>query len=99
MTAIMGGLVSTAAPLLVNHLGGAEEQAYNVDLEVIQTSVDAWFTDPANARSLGKNQYLLQGRKGIDRPNHFVWGKTAGTDVDGNNKWGSGYLRLLARAP
>jgi prepilin-type N-terminal cleavage/methylation domain-containing protein len=72
VTAILGVLASTATPLLVNFLGGAKAEAYNADLIVMQTAVDAWYTDPANTRFLGKNQYPLLGRGETDRASHTV---------------------------
>jgi prepilin-type N-terminal cleavage/methylation domain-containing protein len=75
--AIMGVLAAVATPLLVNFLSGAKAQAYNADVEVIQTAVDAWYTDPANSRFLGKNQYPLLGRGEFNRGNHTVRAKVA----------------------
>ena len=72
VTAIMGVLASTATPLLVNFLAGAKEEAYNADLIVMQTAVDAWYTDPSNVRFLGKNQYPLMGRNETARDEKHI---------------------------
>jgi prepilin-type N-terminal cleavage/methylation domain-containing protein len=77
VTAIMGVLASTATPLLVNFLAGAKEEAYNADLGILQTAVDAWYTDPANVRFLGKNQYPLLGRDQTNLTGHIVRAKIA----------------------
>jgi prepilin-type N-terminal cleavage/methylation domain-containing protein len=82
VTAIMGVLASVATPLMVNHLAGAKEEGYNADRGILQTSVDAWYTDPSNVRFLGKNQYPLLGRNETDRLDHMVRAASSGPDVD-----------------
>jgi len=72
VTAIMGVLASVATPLMVNHLAGAKEEAYNADLGILQTAVDAWYTDPSNVRFLGKNQYPLMGRNETARDEKHI---------------------------
>jgi prepilin-type N-terminal cleavage/methylation domain-containing protein len=70
--AILGVLAAVATPLLVIYLGRAEERAYNADLGIVQTAVDAFFSDPNNARFQGKNQYPILGRGETNRTGHTV---------------------------
>ncbi len=70
--AILGVVAAVATPLLVNFLGGAKERAYEADQGIIQTSVDAFYTDPANVRFMGKNQYPILGRGETDRTGRTV---------------------------
>jgi type II secretory pathway pseudopilin PulG len=82
--AILGVLAAVATPMLVNHLAGAKERAYEADLGTVQTAVDAWFTGPKigpgykGGRFQGRNQYPLLGRGEVSRTSHTV--RTASFD-------------------
>ena len=59
--AILGVMAAIAVPMVNNFLGSSKEQAYGGDLAVIQASIDAFFTNPSNARFTGKRQYPIIG--------------------------------------
>jgi prepilin-type N-terminal cleavage/methylation domain-containing protein len=77
--AIIGVLAAVATPLLVNHLAAAKERAYEADLGIVQTAVDAAYSAPNNARFLGKNQYTILGKGETDRTGHTVRCKVSAT--------------------
>jgi len=60
--AIMGVMAAIAVPLVNNNLSRSKERAWATDLALIQSSVDAFFTSPGNARYLGQRQYPIIGR-------------------------------------
>ena len=59
--AIMGVLAAVAVPLVNNNLSRSKERAFNTDVALIQSAIDAFFTSPSNVRHLGLRQYPLIG--------------------------------------
>lgn len=59
--AILGVMAAIAVPMVNNFLGSSKEQAYGGDVAVIQASIDAFYTNPSNARFTGKRQYPIIG--------------------------------------
>ena len=59
--AILGVMAAIAVPMVNNFLGSSKEQAYEADVTIIQTSIDAFYTNPSNTRFTGKRQYPIIG--------------------------------------
>lgn len=57
--AILGVMAAIAVPMVNNFLGSSKEQAYAADVAIIQASIDAFFTNPSNARFTGRRQYPI----------------------------------------
>ena len=52
--AIMGVMAAVAVPMVNNTLGRSKERAYEADKAIIQTTVEAYYTAPDNARQASK---------------------------------------------
>ncbi len=59
--AILGVMAAIAVPMVNNFLGSSKEQAYGADVAIIQASIDAFYTNPNNARFTGRRQYPIIG--------------------------------------
>jgi prepilin-type N-terminal cleavage/methylation domain-containing protein len=59
--AIMGVLAAVAVPLVNSNLARSKERAFNTDVALIQSAIDAFFTSPTNVRHHGLRQYPLIG--------------------------------------
>lgn len=59
--AILGVMAAIAVPMVNNFLGSSKEQAYAGDAAVIQASIDAFYSNPNNARFTGRRQYPIIG--------------------------------------
>ena len=66
--AILGILSATAVPMVTKFLGTSKEQAYNADIAIIQTAVNAWISSPSNIRFDGQRQYPIKGSDKTDFP-------------------------------
>jgi prepilin-type N-terminal cleavage/methylation domain-containing protein len=74
--AIMGVLAAVAVPLVNSNLARSKERAFNTDVALIQSAIDAYFTSPSNVRHLGLRQYPLIG---------FTSSGTLDTWIDANS--------------
>ena len=59
--AILGVMAAIAVPMVNNFLGSSKEQAYGADVAIIQASIDAFYTNPNNARFTGRRQFPIIG--------------------------------------
>ena len=97
--AILGVLAAIATPLVVNFLGSSKAEAYKTEKLVIQTAVEGYFSDPGNARFLGKRILPLIGRDETAQSGHSV-SQASNTGIDddqsptANAPGGTGSLTL-----
>jgi prepilin-type N-terminal cleavage/methylation domain-containing protein len=77
--AIMGVLAAVAVPLVNSNLARSKERAFNTDLALVQSAVDAFVTSPDNVRHLGLRQYPLIGFSSSGTLNTWV---DANTDTN-----------------
>ncbi len=59
--AIMGVMAAVAVPMVSNTLGQSKERAYEADLAIIQTTMEAYYTASDNPRFAGQRQYPIRG--------------------------------------
>jgi len=59
--AIMGVMAAVAVPMVSNTLGRSKESAYEADLAMIQTTLEAYYTASDNPRFAGQRQYPIRG--------------------------------------
>lgn len=59
--AIMGVIAAVAVPMVNNTLGRSKERAYDADMAMIQTTVEAYYTASDNTRFGGQRQYPIRG--------------------------------------
>ena len=70
-------------PTVITFLGSSKERAYDADKQIIQTTVDAYKSDPSNTRFQGKRQYPTLGAL-----------KTGGTSVQPDGDSDAGTLTI-----
>lgn len=91
--AILGVMAAIAVPMVNNFLGSSKEQAYRADVAIIQASIDAFYSNPGNARFTGKRQYPIIGANKTEgafiQPDENTEAQKIAVPIEGNPLGGS----------
>ena len=80
VVAIMGVMAAVAVPMVNSQLGKSREQSYAQDFQLIQTSIDSFFTAADNVRYLGQRQFPILATASTGTATVFTASNTS-TDV------------------